>query len=405
MAGTPRPEGGGIVTIPGQLEAADALHVTRRSQTWENTTAPLAQLVPEGSHVQEGDVLFETDPTQVERRIQAAEGELKSRRLAVVSARSELAALEGELVSMRQSVPLELASRRLEVERLEALPDPVTLAEAEAEVSRLEATHQEHRSNVEALGSLAARHLCSRQELALARSDRDIVGAELEYARAYLEHVQKGADPYDITIAEVQESGAAMELELAVAELEVEVAEKRVDVQASERELAVQEGKLAGWKQELEFHVRRAPGSGIVAYEEIQTGYQRYEKATVGAVIHIIEPVVSIIGGGEFRFRGKASEALMGKLRPGLPARVRLEALADTTLEGRVEAFEVALQTQENATAKALADLESPDPTVFDVIVSLPEVPEGLMPGLSGRAEIEPDVPQRAGAGQAARPT
>ncbi len=384
------------VSITGKLEAADALHVTRRSQTWENTTAPLTKLVPEGSRVEQGDTLFETDPTPVERRVQAAEGELKARQLVVTSALSELAALEGELEATRQSVPLQLASCRLNVERLKALPDPVALAEAEAEVARLEAVLQEHSDNVQALESLAARELCSRHELALARFDRDIAAADLEYARAHLQKVRRGADPHGMAIAEVQQRAAAMDLDLAVAEMEVKVAEERIDVQTATREVAVQEGKVASWKQELEFHVRRAPESGIVAYEEIQTGRDRYEKATVGATAHIIEPVVSIIGGGKFQFRGKASEALISKLRPGLPVRVRLEALADTTLRGRLETFEVALQTQENTTAKALVDLESPDPKVFDVIVALDEVPEGLMPGLSGEAEIDLHAPQEA---------
>ncbi|MGD2174526.1 MAG: HlyD family efflux transporter periplasmic adaptor subunit [Candidatus Brocadiaceae bacterium] len=386
--GQPERTAGATIVLPGTLEASDAVLVTRRSQDWRNPEASLVELVPEGSRVEKGDVLFKVDTTGIERRVADQEATVKSSRLAVTAAESEVATLEAELEATRQSVPLQLAAARLKVERLRNLPEPAELAEAEAEVERLRATLQEAESQLEDVAALARRELASEQALVMARFDRHITAAELARAEAHLEHVEAGADARQIKMVEIGEQIAEIDLELATAGTEVNMARAQVDLQAARADLAFQEGRLGRLRKELTLATRHAPSSGKVVYCEVRVGYREYEKVSEGVEVDLADPVVSIISGEKFQFRAQADESLLARIRPGQAVEVRLEALPETPLAGTVERFDISRKGRKEVVAEALIDLESPRPKEFDVIIALEEVPEELMPGLSGTAEL-----------------
>lgn len=382
------PPSASAMTIPGQLEAADGVYVTRRSQTWAFVRLSLEKIVPEGTVVKEGDFLFQIDSTETKRAAEEVEAAVKTWEVSLTGAESSVVALRSQMEAARDTGPARLAPYVLAVQRLRNLPDPVDLADAESQLATRRAVLAEARTHCEAVEALAAQDLASQQALIEARFSRDIAAAEVEYAEAKLEEVEKGAAPYDVAIAEEEEEIARVNTELQAAELAMWAAQAEIGAYMTKAQLESQRKQLATARREVELGTRYAPVGGMVVYERVSTPSGEEEKVGPGATIAIMDPVVSIISGKAFRFRGKASEALLGRIRVGLPARIRVEALPDAVLTGHVEAFDVSLQARAE-TVEPLVDLESPKPKVFDVLITVDDVPAGLMPGLSGEAEIE----------------
>jgi hypothetical protein len=78
-------------------------------------------------------------------------------------------------------------------------------------------------------------------------------------------------------------------------------------------------------------------------------------------------------------------------VRVGLPAKVQIEALGGTVPNGRVERFDVEMARRDRPRELSLADMQKPEPKVFDLVIAVEGVPEGLMPGLTGDAILELD--------------
>ncbi|KPK62592.1 MAG: hypothetical protein AMK73_05915, partial [Planctomycetes bacterium SM23_32] len=325
VAAGPRPPDAAVVTIPGQLEAADAVGVTRRSQTWENTELAIEKIVPEGSRVQEGDFLCQFDSTQTSRAEEAARNEARNKELALKSAEAQLAAQRGELEAARQSAPADLASYRLAVQKLKNLPEPVDLTAAETEVKKAQAILEEAQKRCEAVEALAGRGLASEQALIEARFGRDVARADLEWAQSRLEEVRAGADPLEIAVAEAEEKIAQVASRLEIKRAEVSVAEAEIDVEWAKAEHEIATKKLETASREVELSSRYAPTGGLVVYEKVMNPGGKYEKVGTGITVFITDRVLSIISGEKFRFRGKASEAALSRIGVGLPASVTLE--------------------------------------------------------------------------------
>jgi len=294
------------VRIPGRLEAADAILVTRRSLVSNNPRTAITKIVPEGSAVQEGDFLFEIDGTEMERRAEKAEADAKDARLKEEAARARLAALQAELSAARESGPARLASCQVEVERLKSLPDAVELSAAESEVARLEAALTRAVQQRTAVEPLVEHGVTSEMAAVRARYGHGITAAELDSARAHLESVRRGADPRDLAVAELTARMAELGFELEIAKLEVKVAGANVEVQAALGQVRKGEEWLRRTREQLAFNTLHAPVAGKVVYEKTYAGGGEWEKVAEGSAVSLTDEVVSIISGTAFQFRAKA---------------------------------------------------------------------------------------------------
>ncbi len=385
---TAEPTEANSVSVTGHLEASDGVAVTRRGLSWRYWSATIKEIIPEGSRVEVGDVLFKTDPTDKSRALENDEAQLRNAELAVVANRSALDTLKNRLEAARGVVPVRLTTLRMAVERLKNLPDPLELADAESDLARQEAILAGAAAHLRAVESLAEKGLAARQALLMAGSEHQTAEADLEYARARLEEVQRGADPSDLAVAETEVEIAAIDMELSIAAVELQAATAEVEVHGAQAEVLRAKVTVGTARRELEFCTRTSPKAGIVVYEELRRGRSSTEKVAAGASVRTAERVVSIISGKAFRFRAQASEALLSRMRVGLPARVTIDSLPNTALEGTVESFSILLEITEEADP-SLVDLEVFKPKVFDVLIALEGVPEDTMPGLSGTARVD----------------
>ena len=276
---------------------------------------------------------------------------------------------DGDIVLAIAAARARIATQRAAIARLARQADTAraVVVQAEAELAGLRAADTLAQSELSRYTALAARDHASRARLDQAQAERQRSAAALVSAEAAI----------------------------ATARARVEVA--RAEMAEAERMLPELETSLARAERDRGFASIRAPFDGIVGNRAVQPG----EFVQPGARIAAVVPVTGLWIDANFK------ETHLARLKPGQVARIEVDALPGTMLEGRVESFSPAsgavfsLLPPENATGNFTKIVQR-----VPVRVSLPDVvpaPELLRPGLSVVVRIDTRDPG-SGVGAAARP-
>jgi multidrug resistance efflux pump len=219
-----------------------------------------------------------------------------------------------------------------------------------------------------------------RAELAVEGHD---AGLRLAEAQARLRRAElKASVPAELAAARELED-ARLDRELArreVASLEERATRARAAGEAELESLRETRDRAAGRVRELEAAIARmtvpAPADGTVIY----VSSRRDEKKKVGDTCWMGEKVLEIPDLRRMYGEGEVEEADAGRLRVGMPVRLRLDAHPDREFTGRVEALARTVQRQSPQTPRKVARLR----------VALDSTDtERMRPGMRFRGEIE----------------
>jgi membrane fusion protein (multidrug efflux system) len=231
-----------------------------------------------GKQVQEGEVLVVLDA--------AAD------RLALAERQTRRDALRAKLGPLRREIRAERAAGRVQREAQQ-----VAIAEARARIAEAEALAKYAERRAETVARLRAKNAAAdlevQQSQAEAAAGRATVRARL-LARARLEK--------DRTVQESERQARLARLEREAADLEGEIA---VEVAAVRR-----------LEHAIELHTVRAPVAGRVGESA---------ELRVGSVVQAGDRLGTVVPAGEPRAVALFPAAAVGRVRPGQPARLRLE--------------------------------------------------------------------------------
>jgi HlyD family secretion protein len=325
-------------------------------------------LVEEGEGVDEGDLLVKLDSSDTELRVQEAEAALAVARaqLAQVRAgprREEIVGAEAELADAGAGLARAMAKRdQLNAGALEA-----EVAAAQAEVAGTETeqlmalnrrndVYDEDRKKDEDERKQADYDFLAANEALTAARLRLETAQGIRYAR--LRAAQAG-----VTLASAQEDASAARLELLRAGVRPEeVAVSEVLVQQTEAALETAKAALA--------HMEiRAPFAGTVTTINAEVG----ETVAPGDAIVVLAALDKLQV-----FTTDLTELDVARLRQGQSAIVKVDALPDISLPGRV----------------ARIDLQSVDhhgDVTYPVTVELEQAAPELRWGMTAMVEIEVD--------------
>ena len=267
----------------------------------------VAVCVREGDVVHQGDILVRLEAHRLDNQI--------------VKARQMIGACEAELVRLQQLEDLQ--TRQFEAAR----------AKAEAELTQ--ATDQVHWAREKQDSEVRL------SQVALADAERDEAAVRTLFQR-------KASTPLDVTRAaartgEARERLIQARMPVDCARLEVlrramelaarDDAVRRLELElkrgSKRNELDSQRVELANLELERQHAAIRAPMDGIITRRD----------AEPGAILEPGRPVLEIARQDGFRFEAEIPSEEVGHLRPGMPARIKLDAFDFQTygsLEGNV---------------------------------------------------------------------
>jgi len=302
----------------------------------------IRELAPEGSKVNEGDLLVRLDTTDLEVELARLRQELRQ-------AQMDQQVAEGEW-----------DEAGAEVKAVTEGEGALTVEEARTTLLRAQKKAERLREEYASLRPLLDKGFITRDELARTSDQLEQAEDELNFARRRADVVVQLSHPREQKRAALQLSQKASQLGLA-----------RTRVQ----EMALRVTTLSRLIEGCTIHAR---GPGMVVYEELLTANPR-RKLRVGDRVFATQGIVTIPEVNRMLVEASVSEAEVHRVSAGQTAIVRVEAFPDLTLTGRV--------TRVGALASASAARPFDDKR-FDLIITLDPTTAELRPEMSIRADV-----------------
>lgn len=326
------------LTLAGALKPVES--VSYRSPLSGRETE-ITFLAPEGTRVNEGDLIVRLDTTDVERELQRAAQELRQAQVDLQVADIEVQEAQAAIASLEQgegALSVDEARTRLDL--------------AQKKVSRL-------REERDQLQPLMEKGFITRDEFNRTSDELEQAEEDLALSRRRSEILLEQTRPRDRQRAELQ-----------LAQREAQ----RENVRARLQEVDARGQMLQEQLEACSMYARRP---GMVVYEEYLSTSPR-RKIRVGDRVTGSQVLVTIPEVNRMLVEASASEADVHRLAVGQTAAIRLEAFPDLRLTGHV----VRIGTL------ARSDDRPSDDKRFAVTVAVDATPAELRPEMTARADI-----------------
>ncbi len=331
-------------------------HLALAKAEWEVAQAQLAQLQAGPSEAEQAAAL-----------LALAQAEANFNRLQAGPSAAEIAAAEASVSSARRDLA-----------RLESLPDPDGVAQAQAELDRARAALQQTQAAYDrvkdrpdiammpqALELQQATLAFEAARSALAAANRPATAAELTAAqaglasaRAALDQLRAGASDEELRVAEMQRAKAKADLaRLAAGPAAADLLQARARVQSAE-------GALSQAQASLEAAALVAPFDGVVLEVRANEG----EKVAAGTgLILFLDP-------DALEIEATVIEEDLPLVQAGQPVELFFDAQPEAAVQGRV--------------ARIVPRRIPGDRPLYPIYVSVEDLPEGLVAGMTADASI-----------------
>ena len=364
----------------GELAALNQIEIRNRLEY----RAIITELVEEGTYVKKGDMLVRLAEDEIETkindaedtvntagadavaaqskldiRISAGESEVAKADLAVMLAKLALEAWEqGEVVSRRQDIELELKTAQMDFDRL------------------LE-KYEESKELVE-------QRFISEDEFSM--DEINMIQADARLKQAQLD--EKVYEQYEFTEAQAQKQsdlGQALAEQQRVADrLKADLETHRATVASKNHRLGSVNVRLDDLREQLVLCSVAAPSDGLVVYAaSLETHrWSRGDRGDlqVGGEVRKNELLMVLPDVSEMTAEVKVNESLTGLIEPGQRVTLSSDALPETTLTGEVLSIGVL------AESGGWRDPNRRDYTVKVMLLDIEEL--GLKPSMRCKAEI-----------------
>jgi HlyD family secretion protein len=319
----------------GELEAARQIEV--RNPLEQPTT--ITEIVKEGTRVKAGDVLVRLNAEQIERSISEEALRVDSAKAEVAVAESNLAIRISDNESALRRAQLDVEVAQLELRqwqegdvksKRQALD--LALERAQRERQRLSERYDRAKS-LAAEGFLSTDEL-KRDELAYLEAEAGLKTAELN--KKVYEEIEYGKD-LKIKASAVDEAVAA--LDRVKRTNESQLASRQAELANRRETLRLRDENLTKLRAQLEGATLRAPIDGLVVYST-SLNRDRWgggeQALDVGRQVTRNQSLIVLPDTSEMVAAVRVHESLAGRIRPGMKATVKVDALGGRALPGEV---------------------------------------------------------------------
>lgn len=304
--------------------------------------AEIRELAPEGTRVNEGDLIVRLDTTDLERERDRVRQDLEQARIDVQVADGEWEEAGAALKAVAEG------EGTLTVDEARA-----TLQAAERRVERL-------RQEFGQMKPLLDKGFITREELAKTGDLLEESETDLSLARKRTDIVVQMTHPRERQRATVV------------------LAQKASQLARARSRVLETEARLTAFSELIDACVIHASGAGLVVYEEF-LGANPRRKIRVGDRVYSTQGLITIPEVDRLVIETSVSEAEVRRVKPGQTATVRAEAFPDLKLTGTVTRVGTLATTSINRPFEEKR---------FDLIISLDQAPADLRPEMTARADI-----------------
>ncbi len=322
-------------TATGELQAKRQIEL--RSQLDSETT--ILEVVPEGSFVKKGDVVLVLNGESLQDKLLEEESRVESALAEQTAADSAYKIQMSENESLYRQAELKHTLAKLALQqwengdRVQKLKDiELALDKTEKDLARLEEKYAQS-LKIHAEGFLSKNEL-QLDEIALRE-------AKAARARALLEEETyiKYQEPTERAQKESDVAEAAAELERVKEQNKSQLASKEADLVNRRRQYQIRSENAEKLRRQVEACIMRAPQDGLVVYAT-STGDRDFFNGSgpliVGRRVNPNEPLIILPDTSEMIAQVRVHESLAGRVRPGQPATIKVDAAGGRVFSGEV---------------------------------------------------------------------
>lgn len=289
-----------IVLEQGEIESSRNTEITCRVKSRDGT--PILWVVDEGTLVKAGDKLVELDQTDLDTR-------LKTQKIAVITARAEVTTAEALVEQAKISREEYLKGLYMTEER--AILSEIAIAEQNLRIAKL---------TIQSSQRLVAKGLVKSLQL---DADRFAVANAINKKEA---EVSKLEVLRELTRAKM----------LVQFDSDIEAAEAKLS--AARSELLEKDNEMAEIVAQLEYCVIYAPTDGVVVHANSfsRRGGNAEFVVEAGANVRERQAIIRLPDPSQMQVTCNINESRITLIKVGMPARVRIDAIPDLSLTGRV---------------------------------------------------------------------
>jgi len=329
-----------VVTIAtGELEARQQVEI--RSDL--DSRATIEEIIDEGTRVEKGELLVRLNSEQIEEQITEEESRVETARADLEAAENAYRIQLSDNESALRAARLELELAELALDQWRQGDDVKQKEELTAEVDSAKADYDRLKEKFEQSKKLFDQNFKSKNEYDQEKIQLDEAESRLrqaELARQIYLNFQRPRDEKQ-KVSDVEE--ALAKVERVQTQNKIELASKDASRKNARRQLELRQERLAKLNEQLAACEITAPGPGLVVYQSStrngrwnnpdppQAGTEVSPKSVIMILPDTSEMVASV----------RVHESLAGRIEPGLPATVRIEALGDARLSGQVASIGV----------------------------------------------------------------
>lgn len=268
-------------------------------------------LVQENQYVKAGDTLFILDDRDFKLKVEQAEAALQN-------AEANVGFVAANATSAGANVGTAEANFKASAAGVETAASAVQTAQANVDAAQARAWQA--RQDFNRYAALLPERAVTQQQYDAAKAAMDNAQANLQAAQGQLETAKRQMEVSRRQTDAGESQKAATQTQAAAAGKNVAIAR----TQAEQRRLDLENARL-----NLSYTVITAPSSGFIAKKNAQVG----QLASVGS------PLCSIVSDKNLWITANFKETQVGKMRPGQPVQVKVDAYGKKTFNGKIESI------------------------------------------------------------------
>jgi len=303
-------------------------------------TTTIISIVPEGTWVTPGEVVCELDASVLKEKAKQQEIVATQASAALAAARETLEIQKTQNESDIAAAALKSKLAKLDLEKFISPGGDYEQQEHSLEGNVAIAQEELARSQeTQAFTAMQVKKgYASQNELEAARIAVKQASLKMDGARELLGVLQNFTK--ERTIAELGANAEESKRELKRVELKAESARTQCEKQAEAAQLTydVEREKLERWQKQIEACTLRAPQAGEVVYATNGNSGRRSEPILIeaGASVRERQAIINLPDVTQMKVDCRVHESLIGSIRKGVKARIRVDAYPDEIFNGEI---------------------------------------------------------------------
>jgi HlyD family secretion protein len=343
-------------------------------------TSRIIYIVPEGSYVQQGDLLVELDSSQAEDQFNQQQINFEKAQFALIQAQQQLEIQKSMVESDIRAADLKLRFAKLDLDRYlqgESLVEFLTASNNITETAEQLTISKETLRWTEELvkNEFEAKTQLDSDRLAVLRQE-----LQLQIRETNLWMVLNFDRPKKIAEFESAVIEAEKDLERVKQQGARQIAQSEADMITQSNTLVLNERKLDRDRKNLENAKIYARQGGLVVYPISENRFSSESLIEEGATVRNRQELLKLPDTSSMKVTVKVHESHVNMLQPGLPAYVVLDSMPEQRFRAYVDRIGLLPDTQ--------ARWGNPNLKVYNTEVHIVDQLPDVKPGVSAKAEI-----------------